>query len=282
MSAMPSPNVAMYTEDVLTAASVAAIAASGFTTVIVGLFHVHADGSFYYNNALADASAAASIASLKATSGSSVQKVFISIGGGNWPGHPVSVSDTDYPAMKATWTTPATGQTQTSRQNILAFMASAQVDGLDLDYEPVTTPFDVPFIAQVTTDIAAAGYLMSAAPYTDMGDWQSVLQQTVNGSGQNLFARWNLQLYGGADYASWVAGLGSFAKSIGLSQSGIQTFLVPGYSLNCPDTPVTTYSQPLDQLKKSYPALDGAFIWNYTSIASCLGNEAGVIINTVT
>jgi hypothetical protein len=67
-----------------------------------------------------------------------------------------------------------------------------------------------------------------------------------------------------------------------LSQSAIQTFLVPGYSLNCPDTPVSTWDQPLDKLKKSYPALDGGFIWNYTSIATCLGNEASVIAKAVT
>lgn len=277
MSSIPTPNVALYTEDMLTADAVAALCASGFSTIIVGLFHVHTDGTLYYNDDPVTEVTAAIIATLKQSAGSKVQSVFISIGGGNWYGHPASVSDSDYPAMKATWTQPAPGQSQTSKAAILQLMQAGLIDGLDLDYEPVTTPFDVDFIAQIATEISQAGYLVTAAPYQNQSDWGAVLVQTTDAGG-NHFACWNLQLYGGADYSDWQRYLGTLSTQAGISDP--QRFLVPGYSLSCGSTP-NDDGQPLNLLKRRYPGLDGAFIWNSTSIADCLATEASAIKTTV-
>lgn len=278
MPRIPTPNVALYTEAVLTPDAVSALCSSGFSTIIVGLFHVHKDGSLYYNDDPVSAATATIIASLKQTPGSRVQCVFMSIGGGNWRGHPASVSDSDYPAMKATWTQPAPGQSLTSKAAILQLMRAGNIDGLDLDYEPVTTPFDVDFIAQIATEISAAGHLVSAAPYQDHGHWGSVLSQTTTSSG-NCFTRWNLQLYGGADYATWVAYLGTLSAQTNINDP--QRFLVPGYSIACGSTPNDDPGQPLNQLAQQYPTLDGAFIWNSTSIADCLATEASAIQATL-
>lgn len=276
MSINNTPNAIVYTENMLTADSVQALAASGFTTVIVGLFHVHDDGTLWYNDDAADDTYASLIASLKTQPGSHITRVMISIGGGNWYGHPASVSDTDYPAMKATWSQPAQGQSLTSQQMILDFMKKAGVDGLDLDYEPVTTPFDADFIVEIATDISAQGFFMTAAPYTDDSDWMSVLTQSKTSSG-NLFTWWNLQLYGGASYSSWYAELSAISASTGISNDDLAKFLIPGYSLDCGGTPYN-----LQELKTKYPALNGAFIWNYDSIVSCAPQQAENILSIVT
>ncbi len=279
---IPQPNAILYTEDMLNANMVSAIAASGFTTVIVGLFHVHDDGSLYYNDDAVDATTAAIIKTLKSTPGSKVKTVLFSIGGGNWAGHPASVSDSDYPAMKKTWNTPAPGATKTSKQNILDFLKDAQLDGLDLDYEPVTTPFDTAFIAQITNEISAKGYIMTAAPYQDISDWETVLKSTAiktkgSPSGNN-FSWWNLQIYSGAmgaNYPNWVSHLNNIKTEIGLTSSEIEAFIVPGYKPDC-GTMVGVY---IAELKQNYPNLNGGFIWRYKFISNCLAAQASSILN---
>jgi hypothetical protein len=282
MTTIPSPNAVLYTEDMLTSDAATAIAQSGFTTVILGLFHVHDDGSLFYNDTLVSSSMYPVFQALKTTPGSTVKTVLFSIGGGNWVGHPASVSDSDYPCMKASWTSPAKGATTTSKQNILDLLANAKLDGLDLDYEPVTTPFDEDFIATVVNEISQEGYMVTAAPYQDMPSWVAVLKNTVimnNGViVGNRFSWWNLQLYGGAYYPSWADQLAGIASEIGMSSSATQAFLLPGFSLGCGDTP------PGDEIsgyKSSYPAINGGFIWYYTTIADCLESMANSILDAI-
>ncbi len=281
MNITPSPNAALYTEDMLDSQSVTAIAASGFTTVIVGLFHVHTDGSLYYNDTPVDDSQASIIKQLKTIPGSKVQTVLFSIGGGNWYNHPRSVSDDDYPAMKATWTTPAPGKNTTSKQNILDFLKNANLDGLDLDYEPEETTFDATFIAQITNEIKAEGYLMTAAPYKNMPQWETVLKNTIVKDGStviaNNFSWWNLQTYGGAYYPSWANALQGLSSQIGMTNNEVEAFLLPGYSLSCGSTPTSE----IKEIKSSYPSLNGAFIWKYSSIASCLSTQANAILEAI-
>jgi hypothetical protein len=277
MPIQTTPNAIVYTEDMLTAESVKNLAQSGFTTVIVGLFHVHSDGSLWYNDSAVEASHATLISSLKSTTGSKIEKVLISIGGGNWKGHPASVSDSDYPAMKNTWITPAPRQSTTSQQNIVAFMQDARVDGLDLDYEPEETSFDVDFIIQIVQDISAQGFMLTAAPYkhSDYTHWQSVLEACATDAG-NLFSWWNLQLYGGADYENWYSKLSVVWASTGIQNAELAQFLVPGYSLFCGDIP-----DNLIDLVKDHSALNAAFIWKYDTIADCANAQATYILQTV-
>jgi hypothetical protein len=261
-NAMPDGSTkTMYLNDLSNANAAADVAASGFDTIIVGLWHVHSDGSIFYNDFPVDSDTTAaiceSIQALKTTPGSTVKTVLISFGGGNWAGHPASVSDTDYPAMKANWTTfqPA----------LAALLRDSGADGVDWDYEPETTPFDTAFIAKITNEMAAVPCLVTAAPYTDQADWLTVIAgtRTAGAAAPNNFAWWNLQLYGGADYGNWVAALQG--APTGMTSGQVETFLLPGYSPGCSYSPVSD----IQNLYGSYPALGGAFIWNYTGVETC-------------
>jgi hypothetical protein len=68
-----------------------------------------------------------------------------------------------------------------------------------------------------------------------------------------------LQLYGGADYSSWVTYLNGLVPDP-------QSFLVPGWSVEFGSSPSNVTSS-LKQLRGSYPSLDGGFIWKYEAIA---------------
>lgn len=268
-NAMPDgPTKTMYLNDLANAIQASDVATAGFDTVIVGLFHVHDDGTIYYNDFPVDSDTSSdiceSIQALKTSPGSTVETVLVSFGGGNWAGHPASVSDSDYPNMKANWATfqPA----------LVELLKNSGADGVDWDYEPVTTPFDTAFIIQITNEMAGLSYLITAAPYTDQSEWQTVIEGTVAGGGTgNNFAWWNLQLYGGAYYPDWVTGLQGV--STGLSNTGVETFLVPGYSPNCSFSPV----DDIKGLYATYPSLNGAFIWNYSGIQACAADMSAAI-----
>jgi hypothetical protein len=268
------PTKTMYLNDIANSNKPSDIAAAGFDTIIVGLFHVHDDGSIYYNDFPVDTDIEGylyeSIKELKTAPGSTVKTVLVSFGGGNWVGHPASVSDSDYPNMQKNWSTfqPALEQ----------LIQNSGADGVDWDYEPVTTPFETGFITQITNDMAGLGYLVTAAPYTDQSDWLTVIAATVTGSSGNNFAWWNLQVYGGGDYVGWVSALQG--ASTGLTSDQVEAFLVPGYNPDCSawDSPVGT----IKALHTAYPSLNGAFIWNYTGISGCAPAMASAITDIFT
>lgn len=287
---VPSPNVAVYTENsLLTPAALAAleawastisdgptkkmylndlaaadqasdVATAGFDTVIVGLFHVHDDGSIFYNDFPVDSSTSAyiyeGIQALKTTPNTTVKKVLLSFGGGNWFGHLASVSDTDYPNMKTNW--------PSFKTQLIELLESTNADGVDWDYEPVTTPFDDDFMIQITNEMSAHG-LVTAAPYNDQSNWLAVIKGTMIGTGGNNFAWWNLQTYGGANYDEWVTALQNGAT--GLTDTQVAAFLLPGYSPNCSN--LNDQVKTIGTLKDTYPSLGGAFIWNYRQINCC-------------
>jgi hypothetical protein len=271
-AAMPdSPTKTMYQNDLGNAIAAADVAVSGFDTVIVGLFHVHSDGSIYYNDFPVDSDTSAaicdSIAALKSTPGSTVKTVLISFGGGNWYLHPASVSDTDYPAMKANWAT--------FKPALITLLQDAGADGVDWDYEPETVPFDTAFIIQITNEIASTPYLVTAAPFKDQSDWLTVIAGTVTGSSGNNFAWWGLQLYSGVpSYPNWIAALQ--AGTTDLTDDQIETFLLPGYSPDCGD-PTHVPVNDIKGLLSNYPLLGGAFIWNYSGIQTCVTTMSAAI-----
>lgn len=295
---VPTPNIAVYTESLVVSTSsqasltrwakslppgpdrdrclgdlagadqAADIATAGFDTIIVGLFHVHDGGAIYCNdfpvNSGTFAGVCEGIKALKTSPGSTVKTVLLSFGGGNWAGHPASVSDSDYPAMKASW--PA------FKALLTDLLKTSGADGVDWDYEPETVPFDTDFITRITNELAALPCLVTAAPYTDQQNWLTVLKGTETGSSGNNFAWWNLQLYGGADYSDWVTALKG--ASTGLGAGSVEAFLLPGYSpYDCSSSP----AGDIQDLYASYPLLNGAFIWNYGSIKDCAADMAASI-----
>jgi hypothetical protein len=272
-AAMPdSPTKTMYQNDLAAAITASEVATSGFDTVIVGLWHVHSDGSIYYNDFPIDSDTTAaisdSIAALKSAPGSTVKTVLISFGGGNWYDHPASVSDTDYPAMKANWAT--------FKPALITLLQDSGADGVDWDYEPETVPFDDAFITQITNEIAAASYLVTAAPYQEQSDWLTVIKGTLNGATANNFAWWGLQLYSGVpSYPDWITAIQGVTT--GMTNDQVETFLLPGYKPDC-----SPYGSPvgaITALYGSYPSMNGAFIWNYSGIQTCAPAMAKGITN---
>jgi hypothetical protein len=248
-----------YLKDLATAVQAKDVAWSGFVTIIVGLFHVHDDGTVYYNDFPVNSDTlnwiSEGISALKTTSQSLVKTVLLSFGGGSYMGK--SVSDADYANMKQNW--PAV------KAQMIELLGSANADGVDWDYEPSKPgSFDSDFIIRITNEMAAHG-LVTAAPFTDQSNWLDVIKGTITPTGNN-FAWWNLQLYGGdAKYGDWFTAL--INGSTGLPESQISTFLVPGYSPNCAN--LNDLTKTIQALKTTFPSLGGTFIWNYGQINCC-------------
>jgi hypothetical protein len=298
---IPTPNIAVYTEGlVLTPAAkaylkkwvdtlpagppkdmlaadlekaipAADVAKAGFDCILVGLWHVHKGGAIYYNdfpiNDNTRAAFTGSFKELKSAPGSTVKNVIISVGGGD------GVSDDDYTNMKAAWSTVGPALRQ--------LFADSNADGVDWDYEPVSTQFDSDFIITITNQMAspappAKAYRVTAAPFEDIEEWKKVISNTLFQGGTlpgNNFAWWNLQIYGGADYKDWIDGLGEIKT--GLKPLELQAFLVPGYSMSDCDSPPPI--KEISDLRKTYTSLRGAFIWNYDGIQGCAQDVASKI-----
>jgi hypothetical protein len=258
----------MLLDDLNNANFVSDIATAGYDTIIVGLFHVHEKGEIFYNDfpvannytylPICDA-----IRALKTYPGSTVKTVLVSFGGG---GGPPSVSDSDYPNIKA--------NLALFEKSLVEILQYTKADGVDWDYEPYGD-FDVNLIARLTGDFALKGYLVTAAPYGDTGSWSAVLGGTANGPGLgNKFAWWNLQTYSPTgQYVDWINALKNVMS--GMDYDALQAFIVPGFwPQNC------NYNYVIDDLKSlrsDYPYLHGAFIWNYSAVKNCAPAVAAAI-----
>jgi hypothetical protein len=135
----------MLTEALKKALLAADVAKAGFDCILVGLWHVHPGGVIYYNefpiNDNTRAAFTGSFKELKSTPGSTVKNVILSFGGGG------GVSDDDYTNMKAAWSTV--------RPALRDLFADSNADGVDWDYEPVSTQFDSDFIIMITNQMAS-------------------------------------------------------------------------------------------------------------------------------
>jgi hypothetical protein len=213
---------------------------SGFGTVILGQWHVHADGGIYYNNSLLDTVIPAlKVIPTALKQGGSVKKVLITFG-------------------------PFGADFQGIQQNLAQFkkaiagvQAMTGIDGLDWDLEQDYGQYSG-LLVDLTKWANDLGMMVTAAPYEETSFWTNLLKKTNTG-GAAGFAWWNLQLYGGANYPSWVTALKGLVPNP-------QSFLVPGYNVDDGTSPGDVQNS-LSQLQSSAPGLDGGFIWRYESIA---------------
>ena len=206
---------------------------SGFTTVILGQFHVHPDGTIYYNDSPLNtvSYALSTIPALLKRSGR-IKRVLLTFG-------PFS---SDFSAIQ---------QNLASFQSTMAgVLSEGGIDGLDWDLEEKLEDY-TDLLVQLTVWANSLNCIATAAPYYDVSFWTTVLNKTQAAGGS--FAWWNLQLYGGASYSQW-------------AQSLSPAFLYPGYANTQGATPSTIQSA-LQDLGASYPTLTGGFLWRYESIA---------------
>lgn len=251
MPADPS-KIALYSQDTFDVANptppqidamVAAaqdINRSGFGTVILGQWHVHADGGIYYNNSLLDTVIQAlKVIPTALKQGGSVKKVLLTFGpfGADFQG--IQKNLTQF------------------KEAIAGVQAVTNIDGLDWDLEQDYSQYG-DLLVDLTKWANGLGMIVTAAPYEEPTFWTNVLKKTNTG-GSAGFAWWNLQLYGGASYPNWVPSLKGLVPNP-------QAFLVPGFNVDDGTSPGNVQSG-LNQLQSAAPGLDGGFIWRYESIA---------------
>ena len=216
------------------------IAASGFGTVLLGQWHVHEDGSVYYNNSPLDGVLDALEVIPGILTQGKVRNVLLSFG----------PFGSDFLAMQ---------------QNLPAFkdtmqrvQAATGIQGYDWDLEEDYDQLS-DLLVELTQWATSNRMMVTAAPYQEMDFWTGVLQATMSG-GVPSFAWWNLQVYGGADYGDWVDGIQN-------DLANPEAFLVPGYAVHLGATPDGVRSD-LAQLYGSNPQLAGGFVWQYEDIVS--------------
>ena len=247
-------------------AAAADINASGFGTVILGQWHVHSDGAVYYNDSPLDSV----IQQLKViptalTLGGSVQRVLIDFG----PQYQ------DYDDIAA--------NLDTFKKTMEGVLAQTAINGFDWDLE--SPPKGYEHYTDLLIDLTnwansltlVVPKLVTAPPYQDESFWNSVIN-TTNAGGAPGMGWWNLQTYGGADYASWVA---AFTNK--LPQLDAQSYIVPGYNIGGGVSP-SQVQQQIAYLYSTYKQLDGGFIWRYEDIAGSgykTSEYANAIINAV-
>lgn len=254
----PNPTNQQIDEMVAAAAD---INKSGFGTVILGQWHVHSDGSIYYNDSPLDTV----IQTLKViptalTTGGSVKRVLIDFG--------PFTSDFDHIAANLA----------SFEQTMTGVIAQTGINGFDWDLETNGAPYS-PYkdlLIELTQWANSIGCMVTAPPYQDEPFWNSVIEVT-NANGAQGMSWWNLQTYGGAWYPSWVQG---FATGLGLNA---QSYNVPGYNIGG-GVPPSSIQQQIASLYSQYPDLDGGFIWRYEDIAGSgysTADYANAIINAV-
>jgi hypothetical protein len=215
---------------------------SGFGTVILGQWHVHDDGTLYYNDSPLETVADTLKQVVPALQKGGI-KVLLTFG--PFPADFTHIADNE----------------ASFKQTVAGLQTTSGIDGLDWDLEVEDGDYS-PYsdlLVDLTAWANGLGMMVTAAPYQSNDFWTSVLQQT-NGGTSAGFSWWNLQLYGGADYPEWVGFLGDLVPKP-------QEFLVPGYNAGFGSTP-DFVQQDLAQTKSSYPGLSGGFIWKYESILS--------------
>lgn len=212
------------------------LANSGFGTILLGQWHVHSNGDIYYNNSILSSvmdNLQKIPAILKSTG--QVKKVLISFG-------PFGSDFQDIQNNLASF--------ESQMSNVIAISGC---DGFDWDLEQDFST--LPDILVTLTDWAnGISDAVTAAPYNTQSYWEGILPRVTPPG----FAWWNLQLYGGASYSAWVGYLNGLVPDP-------QSFLVPGYSVVYGATPSQIQSD-LAGLKRSFPNLDGGFIWKYEAI----------------
>jgi hypothetical protein len=235
------PNPTNQQIDLMVAAA-ADINSSGFGTVLLGQWHVHPDGSIYYNDSPLDTV----IQQLKViptalTLGGSVQKVLIDFG--------PFVSDYDNIAKNLA----------AFKQTMAGVIAETAINGFDWDLEGGYTQPYHDLLVDLTQWASSIGCMVTAPPYQVESFWNGIINVTNAGGAQGM-SWWNLQTYGGASYPGWVQG---FTTQLGLDA---QSYNVPGYNIGGGVAPSAVGSQ-IAALYENYPRLDGGFIWRYEDIA---------------
>lgn len=198
---MSTPNIAAYGEGIMyppnLSPNIAAIQGAGWTSIILGLFHISATGDIGFNNSaiisggqyVGDASWPAQLQQLmQPGSGNTITTLLASVGGGG-------VSD--FANVQSIYEANGNSFAGTALQtNFKAFYTSFPLIRLiDMDVED---NYDQPSFTAFCQMLAQIGFGITFCPYAtwEMGFWTGSLA-ALNTSNPGAVKWWNLQCYDG-------------------------------------------------------------------------------------
>jgi len=235
-------------------ATMNALRASGYTTVMLWTIHVDAtSGNLIYNDQLVasngvyvgNSSWPAQLATLK-TAPTTVNRIEWSVGSAPSGGN-------DFANILALVNAYGTNTDSILYKNFLALKNATGADAIDYDDE---TQYDVATSVKFGLMLSSIGYKVTLCPYTDASFWQSVYNQL----GSNLVDRVYLQCYAGGagnDPGTWN---GYF--------SGLK--VIPGMWGIASDPSGSTASQVETQMTawRAADGIPGGFMWLYDNLAA--------------
>jgi len=226
-------------------AAAQAIGSAGFGCVILGQWHVHADGGIFYNDtALSDVGATLEWlpAALRKAG---VQQVLVSFG--------------PFASDFAHIIDPTNlGPFKTAMESLLK---SCAIDGIDWDLEESLTPANATALAGLLDWAMSHSFISTADPYYAQPEyWNAVQKQAKYG-----FAWWNVQMYASQTnedmYAEWVEGVTGLVDDP-------QAFIRPGYNVAASNGDPASITQMLAADRANAPGIDGAMLWKYEFIVT--------------
>jgi hypothetical protein len=237
------------------------LATSGMGVVLLASFHVHADGSIWWNGTEIAAGGQASaglnpnLAGLLRQISAGGATLLASFGGGgDFDGHAVGYLDfTNIKNLDATYSNQADNPFY---QNLAVLFSSYDaIAGLDNDLE-VYGDYS-PFLGTVNTLNAwlkANGRISTIAPFDDPDFWVSVVQQS-GGPGNNAYVSWvNLQNAG--------ATLSPFIPPLQAVWSDVPPHLLAGLQIDTGTMPGDVQGT-FCQVGQQASGLRGGWLWTY-------------------
>ncbi len=249
------------------------LASSGMGVVVLASFHVHADGSIYWNDTAIVSGGQAStglnpnLAGLLQQIRAGGATLLASFGGGgDFDGHAVGYYDfTNIMNLDAQYPNPADNPFY---QNLaVLFSTYDAISGLDNDLEVYGdySPF-LGTVNNLNAWLKANGRISTIAPFDSPDFWVSVVQQS-GGPGNNEYVSWvNLQNADG--------NLSQFIPPFQAVWSNVPPYMLAGLQIDTGTTPDEVQST-FCQVGQQASGLRGGWLWtyeNFTGPASAYAN----------
>ena len=161
--------------------------------------------------------------------------------------------------------------------DVADFVATYNIDGLDLDYEGDYGSANAELVAEIgNAFVEKTSGVLTLAPYTLQDFWcgdGGVLSRTATSQGSNV--TWmNVQFYMGSANtppSDWPGTFQSWADAVASGPNNISApdapgFLAPG--CNAETFSLDEMSDGVTLVRDKYPGVGGAFVWNYNSIVA--------------
>ena len=267
---MSTPNIALYAGGPLGPAEIsqnmAATQQAGWTTIILGLFHIGRPqipgqnyGDLIFNDEptvvsgkyVANSSWPGNVAQLK-QSGSSVTKIYASVGGG--------YTVEDYGTLQQIYQANSNSFSGTNLEQNFKLLRQTfpAIEGIDMDCED---NYDLPSFLAFCELLIGMGFDITFCPYQNENFWTAALSQ-LEGSNPGAVKWWNLQCYDGG----WNNTPQPWADAINAVLPSFSTndfILASDWTDDSPSAVTSKFSS-----FSGAPSLGGGFIWDMNGILS--------------